>query len=86
MARSSSTGSPTSAASADSSAGSTGGSAHRTRVPQAHVENGYRLGQKVANLRLLHRRGELSRERTEQLEQLLGWTWMVRSSPRTRTR
>lgn len=52
------------------------------RVPQAHGENGYRLGQKVANLRLLHSRGELSRERTEQLERLPGWNWAARSSPR----
>lgn len=53
------------------------------RVPQAHVENGYPLGQKVANLRVQHRRGELSRERAEPLEKMPGWTWVIRRSPRT---
>ncbi|MGY1738367.1 zinc-ribbon domain-containing protein [Geodermatophilus sp. SYSU D00684] len=55
------------------------------RVPQEHVEDGYRLGQKVANLRLQHRRGQLSRERAAQLEQLPGWTWGIRRSSRRPT-
>lgn len=55
-------------------------------VPQVPIENGYRLGQKVANLRVQHRRGKLSRERTQQLEQLPGWTWVIRTSPRARYR
>jgi hypothetical protein len=53
------------------------------RVPQAHVADGYPLRQKVANLRVQHRRGELGGERAERLEQMPGWTWIIRRSRRT---
>ncbi|MGK5111666.1 zinc-ribbon domain-containing protein [Geodermatophilus sp. CPCC 205506] len=53
------------------------------RLPGVHVENGYPLGRKIATLRVQHRRGDLSRERAEQLESLPGWTWVIRRSRRT---
>lgn len=45
------------------------------RVPQGHREGGYRLGQKVAATRAMHRNGRLALERIRQLEQLPGWMW-----------
>jgi hypothetical protein len=50
------------------------------RIPQSHVENGFSLGTKVANVRVARRRGTLSAERTSELEARPGWTWTPRSA------
>ncbi|MET9878607.1 Helicase associated domain protein [Actinacidiphila glaucinigra] len=45
------------------------------QVPQAHTEDGYPLGAKVAQTRGLHRGGRLSPQRQVELAALPGWTW-----------
>jgi Helicase associated domain len=45
------------------------------RVPQAHVEEGIRLGAWVANQRTHYKTGRLSKDRATRLEALTGWTW-----------
>lgn len=44
-------------------------------VPDGTVRDGFALGAWVTAQRLAHRRGELSGERTTQLESLPGWVW-----------
>src|SRR5262249_23202336 len=45
------------------------------RVPNDHLEDGYRLGQWVADQRNFHRSGRLSEERAARLQALTGWGW-----------
>ncbi len=45
------------------------------RVPQSHVEHGYRLGQWVNVQRYFRAAGRLTAERGMRLESLPGWTW-----------
>ncbi|OSC23266.1 hypothetical protein B8W67_19895 [Mycolicibacillus koreensis] len=45
-------------------------------VPRSHtLPNGYRLGERVAQLREMHRVGKLAEERVKQLEEFPGWVW-----------
>jgi hypothetical protein len=46
-----------------------------SRVPQAHVEDGFTLGRWAAKQRSAHRAGRLSRERRTRLESLPQWIW-----------
>jgi len=45
------------------------------RVPQGHVEDGFRLGAWVTNQRVFYGRGTLEADRIRRLEKLPGWTW-----------
>jgi hypothetical protein len=47
----------------------------QARVPQRHVEDGFRLGQWVGEQRRAYRAGRLSEDRTARLEAAPGWTW-----------
>jgi hypothetical protein len=49
------------------------------RVPNAFVENGFRLGQWVTEQRHNHSKSILSEERASRLEALPGWSWDVRA-------
>jgi hypothetical protein len=46
-----------------------------TRIPLAHLEDGYRLGQWVSTQREAHRAGRLSADRAGRLEAVPGWDW-----------
>jgi hypothetical protein len=48
------------------------------RVPALHIEDGFRLGQWIAQHRYKYRRGKLSQERVKALEAIPGWTWEPR--------
>jgi superfamily II DNA or RNA helicase len=48
---------------------------HHTRVPQSHVEDGYRLGEWVGNQHAAHRAGRLSSDRITRLTALPSWAW-----------
>ncbi len=48
------------------------------RVPDRHVEDGFRLGRWVRVQRADYKRDELSPERREALEALDGWVWTLR--------
>ena len=48
------------------------------RVPQAHREDGYPLGNWVVTQRQLLRRGKLDHERRSRLEATTGWVWDTR--------
>jgi hypothetical protein len=50
------------------------------RVPDAHREDGYRLGQWIRVQRREHRRGALKAERRARLEAVPGWTWEARKA------
>lgn len=56
------------------------------RVPQRHVESGFRLGAWLSKLRSRHKSGKLPRQRATQLQALPGWTWQARDTPRARQR
>jgi hypothetical protein len=45
------------------------------RVPQSHVEDGWRLGQWVNRQRTLRRRDGLTKSEVARLEAVPGWTW-----------
>jgi hypothetical protein len=45
------------------------------RVPQRHIEEGFRLGSWVTSQRSRYRRGELSSDRVSRLEAIPGWSW-----------
>lgn len=45
------------------------------RVPQVHVEDGFRLGTWVNGRRTAFRKGRLRPEHAQLLERLPGWTW-----------
>jgi hypothetical protein len=46
-----------------------------SNVPQNHIEQGFNLGQWVANQRNAHRRGIIKTDRKNTLEEQPGWTW-----------
>jgi superfamily II DNA or RNA helicase len=48
---------------------------HHTRVPQGHLEGGFKLGQWVNVQRLFHRNGRLPADRTARLAAQPGWVW-----------
>lgn len=50
------------------------------RVPNGHIENGYRLGQWAGVQRTAHRDGKLGASRENRLEDLRGWTWDLRGA------
>lgn len=50
------------------------------QVPQAHVEEGFRLGQWVAVQRTRHKEGRLADERADRLSSLPGWSWSPRGT------
>jgi len=45
------------------------------RVPQSHLEDGYRLGTWVNTQRAFHNRGQLSDDRITRLQMIPGWVW-----------
>jgi superfamily II DNA or RNA helicase len=45
------------------------------RVPQRHIEGGFRLGQWVSNQRAFRRRGYLETDKIERLDAVPGWAW-----------
>ncbi len=45
------------------------------RVPEGHMENGFRLGQWVRVVRRTRRKGSLTRERQRAVEAIPGWSW-----------
>jgi len=49
--------------------------AGHAKVPEDHLENGFRLGRYVRKLRKEHRYGTLTTDKEEWLERLPGWTW-----------
>lgn len=51
-----------------------------TRVPQAHTEDGHKLGWWVTTQRAKHRRGSLRPDRAALLEAVPGWEWNPRSN------
>ncbi|MBI3932275.1 MAG: helicase associated domain-containing protein [Acidobacteria bacterium] len=53
------------------------------RVPEAHVEGGWPLGQWVRDRRRAHKRGRLERLDSRALERLPGWAWRLRPLRRT---
>jgi superfamily II DNA or RNA helicase len=46
-----------------------------SNVPQYHIEQGFKLGQWVANQRNAYRRGTIKTDRKNKLEEQPGWTW-----------
>lgn len=50
-----------------------------TRVPVAHLENGFRLGHWVNGQRTAFVKKQISQERQQRLEELPGWTWDTRA-------
>jgi hypothetical protein len=48
------------------------------RVPQGHVESGFRLGNWVYNQRQRYKSEKLAPERVARLEALPGWRWTAR--------
>jgi len=49
------------------------------RVPKSYTQDGYPLGQWVANQRSFHSRGKLAADRERQLKRVPGWTWNTKT-------
>jgi predicted helicase len=54
-------------------------------VPDAHQQNGIRLGKWIGKQRIAYKRGRLAKDKVTKLQDVKGWSWSGRNSSRTKS-